>query len=147
MSIDEKRRVIKELTEFYAVFKKEILDIFPDDNTELSPLLFKALTEIYFTESITSSILAKRLSITVPNTSRCLKQLDELGYVTRIKDGSDRRITHLSLTEKGTNLVEKAIRSMDELMFKRLSSLELNELIKLEEAFLTIKELFNKLGS
>lgn len=90
--------------------------------------------------------MAKRLSITVPNTSRCLKQLFGLGYVEKLKDESDRRITHISLTEEGIELVEKSIRALDELMFENLSSLELNELVKLAEALSTVKELFNKLG-
>jgi DNA-binding MarR family transcriptional regulator len=147
MSDDEKKKVIKELVSFYEVFQKEILDKFPDDMIGIAPLLSKALREIYLTENITSSVLAKRLSITEPNTSRCLHQLSVLGYIIRVKDVEDRRITHIKLTEKGMQIVDKSLRSMDELMLKKLGVLELDELVRLSNSFSTIKELFEKVGT
>jgi len=147
MSEDEKKRVIQEIMSFYPVFQKEILDVFPDDITEISPLLFKALHEIYSSEDITSSTLAKRLSITVPNTSRTLQQLSDLSYIIRDKDENDRRITHIKVTKKGSELIEKSIESMDELMLKKLGVLEVDELVSLSEAFYTITGLLQKIGT
>jgi DNA-binding MarR family transcriptional regulator len=147
MSEDEKKKVIKELIGFYEVFQKEILDKFSEDATEITPLLSKALREVYLTEDITSTVLAKRLSITEPNTSRCLHQLNELDYITRVKDEYDRRITHIKLTEKGVDLVQKSIQSMDELMLRKLGVLNLDELVRLSDAFSSIKELFEKIGT
>jgi len=144
MSEKEKKKVLRELASFFTVFQTEVLDIFPDTITELSPLLSRALREIYFTEDITPSILTKRLSITVPNTSRCLQQLSDLDYIIKVKDENDRRITHIKLTEKGIVLVEKSISSMDELLLKKLGVLSMDELVRLSEAFSTIKELFEK---
>jgi len=143
MSEDEKKRVIQEIMSFYPVFQKEILDVF----TEISPLLFKALHEIYSSEDITSSTLAKRLSITVPNTSRTLQQLSDLSYIIRDKDENDRRITHIKVTEKGSELIEKSLKSMDELMLKKLGVLEVDELVSLSEAFYTITGLLQKIGT
>jgi len=145
MSQEEKEKVVQEIASFYTVFQREVLDVFPDNITELSPLLARALCEIYYTEDITPSILTKRLSITVPNTSRCLQQLSDSGYITKVKDQNDRRITHIKLTEKGIELAEKFISSMDELMLEKFDVLELDELTRLSEAFFTIKELFEKI--
>lgn len=147
MSDDEKKKVIKELIGFYEVFQKEILDKFPEDATEITPLLSKALREIYLTKDITSSVLARRLAITEPNTSRCLHQLSDLDYIIRVKDKDDRRIIHIQLTEKGMQLVDKSIESMDEMMLKKLGVLELDELVRLSNCFATIKELFEKIGT
>lgn len=147
MSEDEKRKITQDIIRYYALFQKEVLDMFPDEIIEISPLLYKALREIYITKDITSSILAKRLSITVPNTSRCLKQLNDLDYISRVKDINDRRITHIKLTKKGLELVEKSIRFIDELLLKKLNILELDELVRLSEAFSTITELLEKAGT
>ena len=147
MNEEEKKKVIQEIISFYGVFQKEVMDILPNDVTELSQLLFRALQEIYFTKNITSSILARRLAITVPNTSRSLQQLSALDYIIKIKDENDKRITHIRLTEKGVELVEKYNKSTDELMLKKLGVLELEELGRLSEAFSTIKELFQKIGT
>lgn len=146
MNEEEKKKVIQEIIGFYWVFQKEVVDMFPDDIAEVSTLLYKALHEIYFTKDITSSLLARRLSITVPNTSRCLQQLSGLDYIIKIKDEKDKRITHICLTEKGVELVEKYTKSMDELVSKKLGVFDLEELSKLSEAFSTIKELFQKIG-
>lgn len=147
MSEDIKRKIAQEIISFYTIFQKEVLDMFPDEIIEISPLLYKALREIYFNKNITSSLLAKRLSITVPNTSRCLKQLSDWNYIIRVKDKNDRRITHIKLTKSGLALIEKSIRSIDDLMLNKLSILELDELVKLSKAFSTITELLKKTGT
>jgi DNA-binding MarR family transcriptional regulator len=141
----EKKKIIQSLTGFYRTFPKEVMDMFPEDTSKISPLLFRALCEIYYTEDITSSVLTRRLSITVPNTSRCLQKLNDMGYVIKVKDIKDRRITHIKLTEKGLKLIEDSIVSMDEMMTQRLSVLEIDELVRLSDAFFTIKELFRKI--
>lgn len=147
MSEEDKKKVIQEIISFYTAFEKEVLDVFPTDILEISPILFRALREIYFSTDITSSVLAKRLSITVPNTSRCLKQLSDLGYVIKVKDKNDRRVTHIKLTDNGLELVEKSTSLVDDLILKKLSVLQLDELVELSGAFSTVTKLLNKIGT
>lgn len=147
VSEEDKKKVIQEIISFYTAFEKEVLDVFPTDILEISPILFRALREIYFSTDITSSMLAKRLSITVPNTSRCLKQLSDLGYVIKVKDKNDRRVTHIKLTDNGLELVEKSTSLVDDLILKKLSVLQLDELVELSGAFSTVTKLLNKIGT
>lgn len=147
MSEDEKKKVIRDIVDFYVTFNREVLDLFPHSVSGLSPLLYKALLEIYYTHDITPSILTNRLSITVPNTSRCLQQLSDLDYIIKVKDKNDRRITHIKLTTKGLELISKSISFMDELLLKKLGVLELHELVSISEAFSTIKGLLRKIGT
>lgn len=146
MSEDERKKAINTIVNFHTIFQKEVLDLFPYWVSGLSPLLSRALIEIYNAQDITPSILNKRLSITVPNTSRCLQQLSDLGYIVKVKDKADRRITHIKLTEKGLALVGKSIDVMNDILLGKLSVLELDELVKLSEAFTTIKDLLEKIG-
>ncbi|MBL4933324.1 MarR family winged helix-turn-helix transcriptional regulator [Clostridium paridis] len=146
MSEDERKEAINTIVNFHTIFQKEVLDLFPYWVSGLSPLLSRALIEIYNSQDITPSILNKRLSITVPNTSRCLQQLSDLGYIVKIKDKADRRITHIKLTEKGLALARKSIEIMESILLEKLSVLEVGEIVKLSEAFTTIKDLLEKIG-
>lgn len=145
MNEEEKKKISQNIASFCVTFKKEIIDMFPFDNPELSPLLINALLEIHFCDGITPSILSKRLSITIPNTSRCLQQLEESNCVVKIKDEKDKRITHLKLTEKGLKVVREHAKRMDELVLNKLGKLDIEEMIKFSDALLTVKELLDKL--
>lgn len=144
MNEEEKKKLILSISNFYMIFQKEILDLVPDNNLELSHVLFKALHEIYLDSEITPSILSKRLSITIPNTSRCLNKLTEMGYIVKIKDLDDKRITHIELSKKGLNLVENSRKLTDELLLMKLGVLNSDELLKLSDSFFVLRSLFEK---
>lgn len=144
MNDKEKKEVIKEIIDVCKGFQKEAGKLLIDIS-ETTPLLTKILHEIYFTEDIISSALATKLDINIPNTSRCLQQLSDMGFIIKIKDALDRRITHIRLTSKGIEAVEKNIIAMDDLMMRRFGVLEIDELVSLAEAFTTIMETFEKI--
>lgn len=146
MNEEQKERLILNISNFYALFQKEILNLLPDNNkSELSPLLFKAIHEIHLNKNVTPSFLSKALSITVPNTSRCIQQLCELGYIVKAKDDDDKRVTHIRLTEKGLDLVRYSLKRMDEMTLTKLSVLNADELQSLSEAFSVLVKLFGKI--
>ncbi|MBX4259478.1 MarR family transcriptional regulator [Clostridium estertheticum] len=137
--------LVHNMSRFYIVLQREALDLMTEsNNSELSPLLFKALHEIYLDEYITPSVLSKRLSITLPNTSRCLHSLTKMGYVIKIKDKIDKRITHIKLSLKGIDLVQSSFNHMDESMLKKVEVLNSDELSKISESFLILMSLFKK---
>lgn len=144
MNDKEKKEVIKEIIDVCKGFQKEAGKLLIDIS-ETTPLLTKILHEIYFTEDIISSALATKLDINIPNTSRCLQQLSDMGFIIKIKDALDRRITHIRLTSKGIEAVEKNIIAMDDLMMRRFGVLEIDELVSLADAFTTIMKTFEKI--
>ena len=145
MKKDEKQGLIHNMSQFYVTLQREISDLIVESNTsELSPLLFKSLHEIYLDECIIPSTLSKRLSITIPNTSRCLHNLTEMGYIIKVKDKVDKRITHIELSLKGINLVQSSVNHMDEVMLKKVEVLNSGELAKISESFLILMSLFKK---
>lgn len=146
MNEEDYKKVIQNIVDFFRVFQEEIIDMFPDNNPEISPLLLRALHEIYFDKYITPSLLSKRLAITVPNTSRCLQQLVEAEYIVKIKDENDKRISHIMLTEKGMVTIEKHIKDLDDLVLKKISVLEEEELIEFSNAFCTIRKMLKKVS-
>ena len=48
--------------------------------------------------------LAEHLGVTASTMSLTLKRLEEVGYVRRDRDPSDRRVTNVRLTEAGTRV-------------------------------------------
>ncbi|WP_375372988.1 winged helix DNA-binding protein [Clostridium estertheticum] len=98
--------------------------------------------EIYLDEYITPSVLSKRLSITIPNTSRCLHSLTKMVYVIKVKDKVDKRITHIELSLKGIDLAQSSFNHMDESMLKKVEVLNSGELAKISESFLILMSLF-----
>lgn len=139
-------KAIPNIVNFYLLFQKEILDLMPGSNSsDLSPLLFKALHEINICPDITTSILSMRLSITLQNTSRSLQKLMELDYIKKNKDKTDKRITHIELTEKGTSLVAASMSIMDKKIMDKFSCFTEEEFSALVTAFDTLSVLFKKL--
>ncbi len=146
MDEQSKDRLILNMINFYTVFQKEILDLVSGSNSSgLSPLLYKMLHEINLDGAIPPSRLSRRLAITIPNTSRSLKKLAELGYITKEKDGTDKRITHLNLTPKGIDLIEASLKATDAILFKKLSVLDLEETNRLSDAFSLARDLLIKM--
>lgn len=139
---EEKRQLIVSFTKFYMLYRKELLDLTAGINPALSPLLSKTLFEIYLNEDITPSMLSKRLAITIPNTSRCLYTLANSGYITKVKNQTDNRKTHLRLSEEGHALVENSLDAVFKIMSDKLGALETSDLIKLSDAVSILKGLF-----
>ena len=48
--------------------------------------------------------LAEHLGVTASTMSLTLKRLEEVGYIRRDRDPSDRRVTNVRLTEAGTRV-------------------------------------------
>jgi DNA-binding MarR family transcriptional regulator len=67
-----------------------------------------ALAEIAENENLTVSGLAKAMSVHQSTASNLMEKLESDGYVLRRRNPQDRRIVHLSLTDKGQLVLEKA---------------------------------------
>lgn len=146
MDQEQKHKLVSNMISFYSIFQKEIADILHNNSREyiLSPLLYKILHEINLDRSILPSDLSRRLSVSVPNISRSLHKLYELGYITKTKDGTDKRITHLDLTLKGIDMVEESLKIADDLFGKRLDTLTEDEIKQLSDAFSIGRDLLIK---
>jgi DNA-binding MarR family transcriptional regulator len=58
-------------------------------------------------ESASLKTLAQSSGIEMARTSRLLTLLEERGMVTRVRSGSDRRVTELQLTDAGSSLARR----------------------------------------
>ncbi len=75
--------------------------------------------------------LAKKLNVSPATVNVMVKRLEKSGFVERVKDKDDLRISRVSLTEKGKAIAKEAFYGMNEVsekVFKNLSPEEEKDL-------------------
>ena len=80
--------------------------IAPCDITLAQYFLMRQLWEA---EGISQSELSDRLQTTAAASVQIIDSLEERGFIKRIRDDSDRRVTHVYLTAKGRTLRSKLL--------------------------------------
>ena len=146
--IDEpvKNEFMLNFLNFWFLFQKEFLGILPDNNNcELSPLLFRMLNEIHFEGTMTSSALSKRLSVCISNTSRNVNKLEKQGYILKTQNPTDKRITHLMLSQKGLDLVSKALMLTEDNLLEKFNVLSSKDINELTKAFALVNHIIIKM--
>jgi DNA-binding MarR family transcriptional regulator len=103
------------------------------------------LNEIHQQGRTTSSELSKRLNLSLPNTSRGVNTLYQLGYIIKTQDENDKRIGYITLSIEGVELVKKFLDVYQEKFFEKLGHLSENEIDDLNVSFTTIKNIFIKM--
>ena len=80
------------------------------------------------------STITNDLDIPKPATSKILNSLEEMGYIERKIDRSDRRVTYISLTEEGLGHIESMRRQRDQFindLMNKLGHHDAKELIRI----------------
>lgn len=146
MNKEDSQKLILTMVNFHIIFNNEFVDLIPDlSNSEITPLLSKILNYIHFEGTTTSSILSKKLNISIPNTSRSINTLYSLGYIVKKQDLNDKRIVYLSLSEKALERI-LAISSASEGKFlERFNTLSIEEINELSMSFSAIQNLLIKM--
>ena len=62
------------------------------------------MIHLYKNDGISQEKLSELLNIDKGTTAKAVKKLEELGFVTRSKDSSDKRINRIYLTSKAINI-------------------------------------------
>ncbi|WP_160670280.1 MarR family transcriptional regulator [Clostridium sp. C8-1-8] len=88
---------------------------------------FRFLMELYENGSLCQEKLAEMLYIDKGTTARAIKKLEEEGYVLRVRDGADKRMYKVSLTDKAKGIesdIKKVIKNWNEKLTSDLSDEE-----------------------
>lgn len=146
MKKTDSQKLILNMVNFYTIFNVEFIDLIPDlSNSEISPLLSKILNFIHFEGTTTSSILSKKLNISVPNTSRSINTLYNLDYIVKNHDSNDKRVIYLSLSQKSLELILTINSASEEKFLERFNTLSTEEINELSNSFSTIQNLLIKM--
>lgn len=74
---------------------------------KLEPLQHQLLIQVYGSrqEHLSVKAVAERLDIAPAFASRMVRQLEEMGYVSRLPSSEDRRMTEVHITDAGREMV------------------------------------------
>ena len=89
------------------------------------------------------SELAHKLMITNPAASKMLRNMEKKGYIVRISDSADRRLTYIALSEQGKNLIGcvwKNVQTLALQVVERMGEQDTEELIRLLNKLFQIME-------
>ena len=95
------------------------------------------------TPGITVTQLAQRLSISNPAASKMLRGLEEKGYIERLPDPEDRRITYIALSPEGRQVLDQARRQADRKASRLVAQMgekEMEELLRLTRKLASLME-------
>lgn len=146
MTKKDNRELILNMVNFYSLFNVEFIDLIPDlTNTEITPLLSKILNFIHFEGTTTASRISKKLNISVPNTSRSINALYNLGYLIKKQDEKDKRIVYLSLSNKALNIISSVAATGEDIFLERFNVLSNEEITELSKSLLKAQNLIIKM--
>lgn len=146
MTKKNNRELILNMVNFYSLFNVEFIDLIPDlTNTEITPLLSKILNFIHFEGTTTASRISKKLNISLPNTSRSINALYNLGYLIKKQDEKDKRIVYLSLSNKSLNLISSVAATGEDIFLERFNVLSNEEIAELSQSLLKAQNLIIKM--
>ncbi|SHN22966.1 MarR family winged helix-turn-helix transcriptional regulator [Gracilibacillus kekensis] len=125
---------------------KKIFGLEPSVKSEgLHPSHFHVLHIVEQANSIQMTDIAAKLAINKSNLSPLIRKLVERGYISKIKDKRDRRITHIEMTVKGQQFSQKNKSILYESVRERFSSLAQEDKKELNEAFTKINQILSQI--
>lgn len=97
----------------------------------LTPPQFYVLATIGYAGSLPFGEIGAKMMVTVSNLTGIVDRLEEKKLVLRKRDETDRRVVHVTLTEKGTKLYKSTIPLFEKSISGIFSSLDLTSQKKL----------------
>jgi MarR family transcriptional regulator, organic hydroperoxide resistance regulator len=105
--------------------------MFNSDASQLTVLQLQALIFINKEKTISISDIAKQFKVSLPTATVFSDKLVKMNIIKRKKTKTDRRIVNISLTEKGENLLKKAMKQRHQKVSKLLSYLSTKDKMQL----------------
>jgi MarR family 2-MHQ and catechol resistance regulon transcriptional repressor len=91
----------------------------------VTPPQFYVLATIGYAGSLPFGEIGAKMMVTVSNLTGIVDRLEEKKLVLRKRDETDRRVVHVTLTEKGTKLYKNTIPLFEKTISEIFSSLDL----------------------
>ena len=76
--------------------------------------LWQVLVTLWSEHAVTPAAVAQHLQVEPATISRYLDQLESLGYITRGRSKTDRRVVDVVLTNKGVKVINAGFTELDE---------------------------------
>ena len=116
-------------------------DILRLDKTPISQ--FEILMIVNESKGLKVGELSQKMSITRPNLTPLVDNLEKEGLLKRVTDKKDKRITRLYLTEKGEKQIAENFKVIEERLDKISTDYTDDELAELKESCESILNILN----
>jgi len=93
---------------------------------------------------VTSAALSTHADISAATVVTVLDNLEERGLIVRYRSGSDRRIVHTRLTERGLAVLDSAPSPLGDLFLQRFARLDPDERCRVAAAAITFANLLSR---
>lgn len=139
-TIFEFYRRTRKLARKIEYYRDKRLSDFPISGSQLY-----GLWSIYVLRNCTNAQLADYSGLAKNSVSSLVNLLQKEGYITTTRDGNDARITIISLSNKGKNIIMSVIKTMDtpNPKFSDLVEVMSEKLISEEDTFNQIRSLLS----
>ena len=125
----DQKNVFDEMVEQIMLFPIILSELssFMSDISELTTSQLRILFTVKAHNYIIMSELAKRLSISKPNLTPSINKLVRSSYLERSIDINDRRVMHISLTQKGSSMLDSICESLKTWLKEKAAPLKARE--------------------
>lgn len=138
--------LFKRIDKFTCFYKTKIMSFHRNQSVKgLSPLEFTILNEIATPEKMQVSLIAHRLNLSMPNCSRYVRWLIKGGFAKKKQDDNDKRVFYITPTNKGIDIIKKALLETEKKAMSFISNLSQNEIDKLIECMDFIEDTFSEM--
>ncbi len=117
---------VEEMIANYGKFIKDLLD-----ETEMTRAEIPFLIRVRFSQKTTQKELVELFKVSEGYTAKLLRKFEDLGYITRCEDPSNRRQI-VELTDKGMKKTDELIELIDEWEKKVTSQMSDDEVMLLK---------------
>lgn len=125
---------VKQISSFIRIFSSYLNSLEKKMANEM--LTFneiRVMLELHDNEQLSAKDIEQRLDFDKSYMSRILKNLSEMGYISKDQSSEDKRLFHLSLTEEGKELSQSLYEQYLDILedeIEDLSDAEKNQLLK-----------------
>lgn len=125
---------VKQISSFIRIFSSYLNSLEKKMANEM--LTFneiRVMLELHDNEQLSAKDIEQRLDFDKSYMSRILKNLSEMGYISKDQSSEDKRLFHLSLTEEGKELSQSLYEQYLDILedeIEDLSAAEKNQLLK-----------------
>ncbi|MFF2177500.1 MarR family winged helix-turn-helix transcriptional regulator [Lysinibacillus sp. NPDC058147] len=106
----------------------------------ITPVQYKILEYIKVSQPVTPTEISDCQHMSLPNTSRELRKLQERKFIEKISDTDDRRKHYVCLTEVGEKVMEEAFSCIEERFQKLIQHASKKDLEDIHNALIILDE-------
>lgn len=134
--MSEKEQLLQEIMTNMTTGRRLMMACMQRFKRSITSSQTEALAIVYHEGPITPKKLADQMQLTAGSITQLVEQLERLGYVQRTPSSTDRRVTHVTITEQGTAEMQHIKAQKEELfksVYKDLSIEEVRTMAKVQE--------------